>query len=384
MDRFKKGPTSSVKQPAPVAPKRPAPAAPAGSPRAPAAAPRPAAPSEEARQQVERLQSRLNDVQGTLALASVSNELAEIESKLALFATEIEQVRARGYVFRSFLERKAGVLAEQWAPVHQRALRESSARRRELEQEANTASTTLRMAASGGAVALARAESSVGTIEAKANAAESAIRALYQPVRENLNQTTRQLEQIRWLLDQLDEAGFQLRPGEDPVAACEAQYMEREKDGPKGVLYLTDERLLFERKEEVASKKVLFITTEKQKVQELVFELPIGQIEETKTTDKGVFGHKELLELQFAREADLSGATMRVYGVDNDEWAVLIGRVKSGEIAKERTRPKDEASADAVRAAPTKCPTCGATLSAEVVRGLREISCEYCGSIVRL
>ena len=29
---------------------------------------------------------------------------------------------------------------------------------------------------------------------------------------------------------------------------------------------------------------------------------------------------------------------------DNEEWAGLIGRVKSGEIAKERTQPKEEAA----------------------------------------
>jgi ribosomal protein S27E len=62
----------------------------------------------------------------------------------------------------------------------------------------------------------------------------------------------------------------------------------------------------------------------------------------------------------------------------------LIGRVKSGEIDKERTQPKDEAVVEAARSAPTKCSTCGATLPADIVRGQREITCEYCGSVIRL
>jgi phage shock protein A len=383
MDRFKKGPASVDKRPASLSPKAPAPKPGPGGGSPSGAVPASSA-TEEARQRLSRLQDRLSSVQNTLAFTAINNETSEMEAKLALLPPELEALRTRGYVFRSFLERKAGVLAEQWVPVRERVLRESNLRRRELEIEARAASTALHAAATGDTGALARAEGAINTLEAKANAAQSALRALYQPVRDNLNGTVKQVEQIRWLLDQLDEASFRLRPAEDPIAACEAQLLESEKDGPKGVLYLTDERLIFERKEEIATKKVLFITTEKQKVQELVLELPVGQIESTKSSDKGLFGHKELLELVFTPEADLSGARLRLFGADNEEWAALIGRVKSGEIDKERTRPKEEATVEELRSVPTKCPTCGATLSVQVVRGMREITCEYCGSVVRL
>jgi len=215
-------------------------------------------------------------------------------------------------------------------------------------------------------------------------AAQSAVEAMYEALQQNVDQTRSQVEQIRWLLDQIDEASFPIYPAEDPVAACQAQYMETKKDGPKGVLCLTDERLIFEQKEDIATKKVLFIATEKERVQQLIFSVPIVQVEEVKVSQKGFLGHKEMLELLFAPEADLSGATLRLHGADNEEWAGLIGRVKSGEIAKERTRPKEEAAVEAARAAPTKCPTCGATLTVEIVRGMREITCKYCGTVIRL
>jgi hypothetical protein len=276
------------------------------------------------------------------------------------------------------------VLAEQWEEVHDRVSREASRRMRELEREADVAESALRQAMSGRSSQVTRAEGAISTLEHKTRAAQSAIEAMYETLKENVDQTRSQVEQTRWLLDQIDEASFQLHPAEDPVAACRAQYMETKKDGPEGVLYLTDERLIFEQKEEVATKKVLFIATEKETVQQLIFEVPIGQIEETKTSQKGFLGRKEMLTLPFAPEADLSGATLRLHGAENEDWAGLIGRVKSGEITKERTQPKDEAAVEAARAAPTKCPTCGATLSVKIVRGMREITCEYCGSVIRL
>jgi hypothetical protein len=262
---------------------------------------------------------------------------------------------------------------------------EVTKRTRDLERDANAAERTLQQAMDGSASRVTRAESAIESLESKARAAQSAVEAMYEPVQQNVNQTQRQVEQIRWLLDEIDEASFELHPVEDPVAACKAQYIEREDEGPEGVLYLTDERVIFERKEEVAIKKVLFITTQKETVQEFIFDVSVGHIDEAKASDKKKFlGRKEMLELLFAPEADLSGATLRLIRAENEEWAALIGRVKSQEIAKERTQPKDEAAEEAARSAPTKCPTCGATLSVEIVRGMNEISCEYCGSIIRL
>ena len=340
--------------------------------------------SEESRAKLDELQDRLGDLQESLLLTSAHSNMGDLETALSLLPAEIEELRTRGYVFRSFLENKINVLAKQWEEMDSRVSREVSRRQRELEREADVAESALRQAMSGRASQVSRAESAIETLERKVRAALSAVEAMYGALQQNVNQTRSQVEQIRWLLDQVDEACFQLYPAEDPVTACKAQYMETKKEGPEGVLYLTDGRLIFEQKEEKATKKILFITTEKEKVQQLIFEVPIGQIEEVKSSQKGFLGRKEMLELLFAPEADLSGATLRLRGADNEEWAGLIGRVKSDEIVKERTRPKDEATVEAARAAPTKCPTCGATLSVEIVRGMREITCEYCGTVIRL
>jgi hypothetical protein len=340
--------------------------------------------SEETRSKLDDMQQRFDSLQESLLMTGVQDDISEIETALSLLPAEIEELRTRGYVFRSFLERKVEVLAEQWEETRGRVSREADQRARELEQESDVAARKLRQAMAGKPAQVARAESAINTLNSKVSAARSAVEAMYATHQENVNQTRSQVEDVRWLLDQVDEASFSLYPAEDPVAACKAQYMETKKEGPEGILYLTDERLIMEQKEEIATKKVLFITTDKEKVQELIFEVPIGQIEEFTTTDKGFLGHKEMLDLRFTHEADLSFATLRLHGVDNEEWAGLIGRVKSGEITKERTKPKDEAVVEAARAAPTKCPTCGATLDVEIVRGMREINCTYCGSVIRL
>ncbi len=220
--------------------------------------------SQEMQAKLQSLQSNLSSLQDALLLNDVRNDLGNIETTLSLLPTEVEQLRTRGYVFRSFLENKVNVLAQQWATTRGRVNSEITRRVQELEQEANVAGNALRLAASGQAGQVAHAESAIRMLESKVRAAQSATQALYETLKQNVDQTKRQVEQIRWLLDQVDGASFQLHPAEDVVAACRAQYLEKgQKEGPEGVLYLTDERLIVERKEEVATKKVLFITTEK-------------------------------------------------------------------------------------------------------------------------
>jgi hypothetical protein len=344
-------------------------------------------PAQQRAEKLEDLQGRFEDLQESLLLTRVLNNVEQVGTELSLLPNKVEQLRTRGYAYRGFLENKIKVLGDKWKETRASVTREISKRTRDLKQESEEAEGSLRQATTVKSdSALSRAESVIGSLESKVRAAESAVGAMYNTFEQNVDQTSRQVDEIEWLLDQIDEACFTLHPAEDPVAACEAEYMETEKEGPKGILYLTDARLVFERKEDVATKKVLFITTQKETVHELLLEVPVGQIEEVKAQDKKKFlGRKEMLELLFASEADFSGATFRLHGgAKNEDWDALINRVKTGEIDKERAFPKDEAVEEAVRSAPTKCTTCGATLPAEIVRGQREITCEYCGSIVRL
>ncbi|TET54035.1 MAG: hypothetical protein E3J64_02570, partial [Anaerolineales bacterium] len=218
--------------------------------------------------QLESLQNKLGELQEQLLLTRARDDMGDIESALAMLPAELEALRKRGYVFRSFLDQKLAVLAEQWEETRDRVSQEIDRRTRDLEMETNTAESALRQAAAGRASQLARANSTIDTLEHKVSAAQSAVEAMYENIQPNIPQARSQIQQITWLLDQVDEASFEIYPAEDPVAAVRAQYMETKKKGPEGVLFLTDGRLLFEQKEEITTKKVLFIATEKETLQE--------------------------------------------------------------------------------------------------------------------
>ena len=58
--------------------------------------------------------------------------------------------------------------------------------------------------------------------------------------------------------------------------AVKARWDQEGDNDPEGILYLTDKRLIFERKEKVATKKVLFVTVSSQMVHEVMIDQPLA------------------------------------------------------------------------------------------------------------
>jgi hypothetical protein len=150
------------------------------------------------------------------------------------------------------------------------------------------------------------------------------------------------------------------------------------------MLYLTDQRLLFEHKQEIVTKKVLFITTEKELVQRLLLEAPLGQIKGVQASKRGLLRHEDHIDVQFEADAAVPAAHFHLDGQDCMEWQALIGRAQAGAFDQDRAVALDKELVERVRKAPTRCPVCNAPLTQRIVRGMDRITCEYCGHIIRL
>ncbi|MCJ7737884.1 MAG: hypothetical protein MUQ10_11335, partial [Anaerolineae bacterium] len=227
---------------------------------------------ELARQRLSQVHSRLADLKDDLALSSVQSDIEEITTSLRLLPGDIEKLRTRGYVFKSFMEKKVSALADEWKTLRGEVAREVLTRVHELSKEVEAADEVVGKASAYRESTVDRAENAVEGLERRISGASSAVESMYDNLKQNVGTTSADVKSIVWMFDQVDEACFGLRPAEDLVAVCNAQLMETKKDGPSGLLYLTDERLIFERKEKVVKKKVLFIATEKEMVQEVALD----------------------------------------------------------------------------------------------------------------
>jgi hypothetical protein len=350
-------------------------------------------PLEQLRRDITSIQSSVGSLHTEVRLTSVRDSMEDLQTNLSALPQRIRDLRTRGYVFEKALEKDAADLAQTWTAlrpsVEVQIERQAMALQQEMRPlEAQLNALAMRAADPVGAGPLVtQLKASIGNMENKARAAASSVSGMYDGLQSQYNQLNSRLSEADWMLKQLAEASFRLLATEAGIAAVKAVWVQGGKEDsadPKGVLYVTDQRLVFEQKQEVATKKVLFITTEKQKVQQLGLEVPLGLIESVKASKQGLFGHEDHLDLKFAAGASADAAHFHIDGQDSNRWQGLIGRAKAGDFDQDRAVAVDQAQVARVRAAPTVCPRCGAAMTAPVLRGVDSIKCAYCGNVVRL
>ena len=349
-------------------------------------------PAQQVADDIRSLQSKVGDLQGHIRLANTRDAIEDVQTTLNGLAQRIAGMRTRGYVFGKDLENQAQALVQSWALLYpnlqaqvnsQSNLLMNSMRPIEMQMPQLAAAANNPMAARG---LLNTIQAVVSQLESKVSAAEHAIDGMYDQFSNQVAQFTKRLDEVDYLLANLAEASFQMLPTEGGLAAVKAVWCKtgkEQKGDPEGVLYLTDQRFIFERKEEVVTKKVLFVATEKQKVQELQLECPVALVEKVETSKQGFLKNEDHIEVRFASGAPYQVAQFHIWKAC-DEWQGLINRAKAKDFDKERAVAIDQAAVDKVKAAPSLCPSCGANITAVVMRGMDSIKCDYCGFVIRL
>jgi hypothetical protein len=350
-------------------------------------------PAEQIAKDISSLQSDTKKLHSDVQLTNLRNDLDKIEGKTTGLSGRVASVRGRGYVFEKSLEPSVADLPERWAKIAADVKIQIDLQSRELKNRMVSVENQMsRLASNAGNPAGARPlattlKAEVDNLNNKALAAERAIKSMYDDFSSEVDKIIRRLERLEWMLKQVDEASFKLMPSEAAIMAVKAKWAKDGKDAktnPQGILFLTDQRLIFEQKQEVATKKFLFITTDSEKLQAQLFEIPVPMIEKVEVSKKGVFKNEDWMDLVFASGAQVREATLHLDGQDCAAWQGLINKAVAKEFDRDRVAPVSKDDVDKVKKAPTICPSCGGTISKPVLRGMDSITCEFCGLVIRL
>ncbi|MBE2184274.1 MAG: hypothetical protein IAE89_12660 [Anaerolineae bacterium] len=339
--------------------------------------------------QFQTLQSKAHELIKAIPLEELTREISEATAEISKLPGELAKVRGRGYAFASYLEQKVQVINEQWDAKRLEANRLLDENVNQLRQGSGQIEALVEKAKNVGtnpeavAILLPSLESEVNALTAKVNAAKEAVRAEIAELKTEVSQTNNQLRLIHSYLDEKDEASFPFQADEKLFLTAEAEWVatgKGDKD-PDGVLFLTDQRLIFEQKEKTGKKLGLFGG---KHTQELEWAIPIGQIEKVEPENKGLFGGKDMLHFTLASGAPYPRITVEVKGhVKSKFWAAQIERMIHGETSDERAIPPDPELLETIRNAPTACHICEATLPAPTA-GQTQIECRYCGTTIQL
>lgn len=286
-------------------------------------------------------QSTLTDIQDRSDFSEIAADVARLDSDLNHVLNLLESARERGYRYQGDLEDQAYQAMDRWQSV--RAQVENALTQQSQAFQSNITSLNPDIQRLNAVIHNSvSASSSFSTAQSHANQvlwdlqkAESTLESLYTDIESSVQQMTSRLTTIHWSLDQLGEAKFSLQNQEELVMAVPARWDQEGKDDPEGILYLTNQRILFEQKEKIAKKKIMFVTLASELVQVLLIENPLKNLGEITARNKGVFGHQDFLDV-----AGLTGSPNKVSfhlnGQDSEKWARLIRRAQSGEIENER------------------------------------------------
>ena len=320
------------------------------------------------------LQSEVNALQDEMMMKSAQQELSALENDVRSLERKLAGVRARGYSIEKELEADIAVLSAQWDRVKSNAEKTIENQTHLLsEQMRSIQGSMAQLAGLSGNLAAARPvymqlKSSLASAGAQAEAAQTTVLAQFNEYADEVQGLDAHLDWVDWMLDAISTASFRLLATESGVAATEAVFQHPTLEAENGILFLTDQRLLWE---------------DRAGTYELKVDTPFQGILDVQKESDGQTG-QETLVFQFGPGGVVPLARFQLALPVADSWIKMVGRARSGGYAQDRAVPISAEELEKVRNAPQQCSNCGAAFTAPILRGQTEIRCEYCGLVVRI
>ncbi len=350
-------------------------------------------PMQELQSSIQKLQMDISGLSTEANLSGLRDETEDISTSINLMDEKIKDVRTRGYVFGKDLESRSAAMLSQWTHAHPGIAASIDQQSQALRNQVRSLDTVMYQVTSrahnpqAAMPFLSQVETAVDAAESAISKAETSIRGTFDVLAKDIRALVDQVKKVDEMLELFAASTFKIRTGEGAIASVKATWAangREDKDSPEGYIFLTDQRLIFEQNEEVATKKVLFITTERKKIQQFLFEIPVELIADVVAVKQGMFKNEDHIDLSLKSGAPYPTCHFHLDGQDCNYWDSLLGKVRTKEFDRDRAVAIPKEELDKVKAAPTICPSCGGSINQPVLRGQDTITCNFCGQVIRL
>lgn len=338
---------------------------------------------EEEREQ--RLRDRLSSVQssigqltGRLSFSDELRAVTDAHSSLRDLSSRLASGRARGFVYQSELEyvlQDAGTKAEEALnTTRSEAERAASALRSRVEELHGRAFSPRLTRGVPDEGQIDWLDQQYSSLDSAMDEASARIKELARPFTELIEEAEQGIKRMTFTLDLFGDASFQQAPDEAPLVALKAKYRDAPGGEKEGVLFLSNQRIRFEgREEKVLERKFLVFASKTEIIKTLFIDEVIGHVASTEASQEGVVFKDEILTIRWGRGG--KAAIELLEGESAEAWSTVIGYIISGEI--EQTRIASASPNQAPLTFPEHCANCGAPLPAPV-KGQQTLACSYC------
>lgn len=275
-------------------------------------------------------------------LRRIERELEEFEreyspdgiiNRLQQYGVDVQQYRQQGYDF--FKDEIEGATENLIAMVEERRQmldRHMDDRVRRIMRELRQASYYTNLSDDASESLLERADEETDDAERKLRDAKREYIKGLDPLEDTEKRIKKLMKRIPYYFEMRDEASFEFADDEKVVMADKAEWVVtgKGKEDPDGILFLTNQRMVFEQKEKTGKKFGLFGGKMQHGIQ---WEYPLSQIASVSFEDQGMMGRKDMLMLQMQSGAEHGEITLESKGDDdNSEWHEVIEKALNGSL----------------------------------------------------
>jgi len=378
----------------------------------------------ELSRKISDLTSQASSIQSE-TMKELSQDISSINTNLDSLAVKFRNLRSKGYVYGAVSEKQLQDFKERWTERKRNVEEQLNSISRELRYKYDDVEREIRdlrnLFDSDYRDAESRysyVEQTVENFRRYVDAEEDRLEALYKDIEDGLEKIKKELDEIEWAFNELAKSSVKLHQGEELIFACKGQHLEdRKKQGPKGTIFLTSNRFLFEQNEDIVVSRTLIFFTKKEHVQKIIIDKPIGALGSIKDTEQGWIFKAELLDVSFrdGKTGDM------LFKLDKDSTMIkeLIRRIVEGHIDTERigsgsagagiapepvrtaapaapvnnqvsapppvqaTAPPPVQQVERLAPREIRCPGCGANYDKPLLKGMTSDECPYCSTTIR-
>jgi hypothetical protein len=171
-------------------------------------------------------------------------------------------------------------------------------------------------------------ESTLDRLETANDEATARIEEMVSEIEDKINDLSRELHEIEKIMDYAEEITFELADGESVYMAAEAELVltGKGKQDPDGVVFLTNQRIVFEQREKTGKRMGMFGGKMEQEVE---WETSLSAVGAVDTENKGMFKGRDILHVTH----DGAETTLELKGrADNNAWAEAVQQMIDGSI----------------------------------------------------
>ena len=287
--------------------------------------------TDDSQAKLAELKAQLVALQGSVGLSSVTDDRDDVVAKMARLDEQFNKLAESGYAHLQPLKARLTAVRSGWAAAQANIEAQVDYFRKKLDKETQRASRMMVSGQSGdGGDPLAAAEEKIGSLGDETKSIESQFSDWLSPFTGALYGIENEANRAAWSIEEWSETAARPGPGESLLMAAKAEWVVsgRDKDDPDGVLYLTNQNLMFEQKE----KKGGFLGMGSKAVQQLEWVVPLSSINQIRAENKGMLGGKDMVYLSCGAGAPHAEITLEVKGgVDCEVWQRYIAQAKAGQ-----------------------------------------------------